>query len=188
MNILKCLLFLSLISLSSCVKDFQLLPEKDIFEKLEKKSVQYKIPSLTSDSESMSKLNFFEYSTGANSKFDRLLIHNIDSNTLKLERKTDNGSVGSGLIYKINISEEKTLNSTNIIYTPEELTTFQNGLILPFKVPEFDVSDYLSKKGYIYYNFEINSEYPPSSIKANFARTKGAVSYTHLTLPTSDLV
>ncbi|AVP87241.1 hypothetical protein phytr_2850 [Candidatus Phycorickettsia trachydisci] len=81
----------------------------------------------------------------------------------------DNGVSGSGRIYRLNVNKSNELNNKIITLRAESMGTYQEGLILPFPLPNFDLQSYLISAS-VYYNFELNSEFSTESIKANFDR------------------
>lgn len=91
---------------------------------------------------------------------------------LRVERRTDNGLAGSGRIYKIRITKTNEKNNRIITLQPESMDTYQDGVILPFPLPEFNLEAYL-KSAVVKYNFELNSQFPVGSIEANFNRVFG---------------
>lgn len=97
---------------------------------------------------------------------------NYTNNALEVERRTDNGVAGSGIIYTIDAIIVSDPNSTTITLIPKTQKTYQEGLILPFPVPNFDIAEYLSTAT-LDYKFELYSEYQVDSAKANFERILG---------------
>jgi hypothetical protein len=62
---------------------------------------------------------------------------------MELERRTDNGVAGSGLIYSIDINKLNKGNDKVIALTPKTVKTYQDGVILPFPIPKFDLASYI---------------------------------------------
>jgi hypothetical protein len=107
----------------------------------------------------------------------------FNQTNMELERRTDNGVAGSGLIYSIDINKLNKGNDKVITFTPKTVKTYQDGVILPFPIPKFDLASYLTS-AWVIHKFEVTSNYPVDSIKANFDRMlKPYGSTYHLQLP-----
>lgn len=171
------LIFLLLLSLlSSCSNqlklpgnyDIQLFPEKSSSTEITNLKITYVIPQSISSSKGINGLSFMNRQWGRDTKQEKIIV-SFDNKILKVERRTDNGVAGSGRIYYIGIIKTNQLNNTLITLQSESMSTYQDGLILPFPLPEFDLQSYLTSAT-IEYNFELNSEFPADSVRANFDR------------------
>lgn len=103
---------------------------------------------------------------------DKLLVKNVTNNSFNVERRTDNGYAGSGIIYTVNYSIENNNNDTIVKFQPIDYKTYREGLILRFPVPNFteqDLTDYIVKQP-VYYNLEMDSQYNTESTYSNFVR------------------
>lgn len=89
-----------------------------------------------------------------------------------VERRTDNGVAGSGQKVRVTESISMEANAKRVEFAPYERAVYQQGLILPFPVPRFEPEDikafFLSSS--LHAKFEINSDFNPESIYANFVR------------------
>jgi hypothetical protein len=114
------------------------------------------------------KLYFSTFHNGKESRQEKLLL--TKGNTKwQVERRTDNGSGGSGRIFNIDFLKEKKNKTISITFIPTKEIQYQEGLILPFSVPEWNIKSYLSSAE-VRFSFELNSKYSPDSVKANFDR------------------
>lgn len=169
-------LILVLFILSSCANkmvlpgdyNIQLLPEKAVTQKITDLKVTYIVPQTIINSQGIGGLNFAKHCWGRDTKQERILV-NFNNEILQVERRTDNGLAGSGRIYKIRIIKTNEQNNRIIILQPESMNTYQDGIILPFPLPEFDLESYLTS-AVVKYDFELNSQFPVGAIKANFNR------------------
>jgi hypothetical protein len=102
----------------------------------------------------------------------RLFVENNSGNSLQVEARVDNGVVGSGLIYDVNYAVKQMRDGYEVVFTPVDKETYQQGLVGKFPVPNFTLDNlrtYLTSFK-VYYEFDINSKYNPDSVYANFAR------------------
>lgn len=102
----------------------------------------------------------------------RMFVKNNTGSSLQVEARVDNGVAGSGLIYDVNYTVKQMRDGYEVVFTPVEKETYQQGLIGKFPVPNFTLENlrsYLTSFN-IYYEFDINSQYNPESVYANFAR------------------
>lgn len=177
-NLMKFILHLIvLIILSSCSNkvvlpdgyQLQFLPEKAYIKEITDLQITYVIPKNILSSEGINGLNFQNRCWGMDTKQEKILV-NFDNKNLQIERRTDNGVAGSGRIYKVSITKENESNNTLIRLRGESMSTYQDGLIFPFPLPEFDLQSYLTT-AMVRYNFEVNSDFPAVAIIANFNRS-----------------
>lgn len=146
----------------------QILPEKSTEKEITNLRITYIIPKNTLDSEGIGGIIFSNRQWGRETKQEKISF-NFNNNILQIERRTDNGLVGSGCIYNIKVTQTNELNNRLIVLQAESMNTYQDGVILPFPLPEFDLESYLISAK-VKYNFELNSEFPAESIRANFDR------------------
>ncbi len=132
-------------------------------------SVSYKLPL-----DQSIKINFDTYNKCVSSyqgrcdKYEKIKFVRKTGEVI-VEKKTHNGLVGSGAVYTINEKTERTADSSIVTYQPVKKSSYKQGLILPFAVPNMDITSYLSNIQFKT-KFEINSDYPSQSVKANFDR------------------
>ena len=96
--------------LSSCANkmtlpgdyEIQLTPEKGKIEQLGDIKISYLVPNNMLGSEDIDGLVFSSRQWGESIKREKILTSYGDTN-LQIERRTDNGVAGSGLIYSIDI-------------------------------------------------------------------------------------
>ncbi len=158
-----------LLTLIGCAGNNILIPQPNTVQEVKNIQVTYILPNdIEKRSCTFNGLSFRQYNGGTDTKIERLHIDYV-ANGLQVERRTDNGIAGSGIIYTIDANVIPKSDATMITLTPRTQKTYQEGLILPFPVPNFDIEQYLSEAT-LYYKFELNSEYPATSIKANFER------------------
>jgi len=148
--------------------NIQLAPEKGCVEKIDNIKISYIIPVNVLKSDGIDGLVFKANKWGTDTKREMVRAH-FDPTQMEVERRTDNGVAGSGLIYSIDIDKIDKDNNRIITFNPKTVKTYQNGLILPFLLPTFDLTSYLASASVVY-KFEMISEYPVNSIKANFDR------------------
>ncbi len=158
--------------LTGCVGDGVLMPKANLAQDIKGIQVTYILPhGVEQSAGTVNGLRFKQYNCGPESKRERLHI-NSKHNGLLIERRTDNGVAGSGVIYNVDVNTISKPDSTWVILTPKTQETYQQGVVLPFPVPDFDIESYLSSAVFDYV-FELNSEYNGDSIKANFDRLLG---------------
>jgi hypothetical protein len=112
------------------------------------------------------------YYKGSISKQHVIRIKNKTDKTFDFDRRIDNGISGSGIMYTVAYSIVTNGNNTVLTFKPTKYRTYQEGLIMPFAVPEFtenDFSTYIASNS-VYYKLEIDSQYNTESIFANFKR------------------
>lgn len=148
--------------------DIQLVPEKAGAEKIDNIKISYIIPSNVLEPQGIDGLVFNTNSWGTDTKREMIKVH-FNQTNMELERRTDNGVAGSGLIYSIEIDKLNKGNDKIITFSPKSVKTYQDGLVLPFPLPKFDLESYLTS-ALVVYKFEITSDYPVNSVKANFDR------------------
>lgn len=112
------------------------------------------------------------YYNGNISKQQLIRIKNKTESTFELDRRTDNGRAGSGIVYSVDYSLNKNDKNTVLAFKPIKFKTYQEGLIMPFSVPDFNESDLVSyiTSNQVHYKLEIDSQYNTESIFANFKR------------------
>ena len=124
------------------------------------------------DASKITRINFDNRWGGHREKQEKIAVINKTNSSFKVERRTDNGTAGSGKIYNVNYTVENSNDTTVIKFQPTDYRTYQQGLVLPFAVPIFteeDLTEYLIKQP-VYYNLEINSQYNTESTYSNFIR------------------
>ena len=132
-------------------------------------SVSYKLPLDQKVDISFNTYNkCVSYGDSGCTKYDSIKFGR-QSGDVVVTRRVHNGISGSGAIYTINETTERTADSSIVKYQPVKMSSYQQGLILPFAVPSMDIAGYLSNTQFKT-KFEINSEYPSQSVKANFDR------------------
>jgi hypothetical protein len=153
----------------------QLVPKPDSTKEIHNIKITYILPNnLENPENSINGIRFIEYDIDARGKGTKIerLYYEANLEKLKIERRTDNGVAGSGIITQVNISTTSTPDKKIVTFIPKTQRTYQQGLVLPFLVPDFDLEDYLTS-GIILFNFEINSDYPPEAVSANLQRLLG---------------
>jgi len=116
-------------------------------------------------------LQFRPFTGGVPTKRE-LLRFNFNGDPGEVERRTDNGTIGSGKRYAVQKAVTDLGDQTKIEFTPISYTTYKQGLLLPFPVPAFsdeDLTQFLLSAE-IYVKFEIDSEFNSESTYANFVR------------------
>lgn len=137
-------------------------------------AVSYKLPLNQPIDISFNTYNICEsYGDKGCTKYGSIKFGNESGNVI-VEKRTHNGTIGSGAVYTVNETTERTSESNIVTYQPVKMSSYQQGLILPFPVPSMDIVDYLSNTQFKT-KFEINSEYPSQSVKANFDRLMNKV-------------
>lgn len=119
------------------------------------------------------------YANGNMLQEDLIREWRLPNDSIEVERRTDNGVAGSGIIYIVDYSVSTTTDNTIIDLKPVNYRTYKQGLIMPFPVPSFtegDLIHYLLEDT-IRYTMEVNSKYDPQSIYGNFMRLAKSASY-----------
>lgn len=161
--------------LSSCANNaslpggynIQLLPGKPTQTEISDQKITYLVPKTILTSKGIYGLNFENRRWGTDTKQEKIRT-NFAGQMLEIERRTDNGTAGSSRIYNVLVTRSE--QADNIVLEPKFESTKQDGLVLPFPLPEFDLLSYLASAK-VNYNFEINSEFSVESIRANFKRS-----------------
>ncbi len=165
------LFIFSLMFLVGC-SQIPLLPEKDKVTKIENVKVEYILPkSVIQDQSSFNGIKLRRYTTGTQSKMESIFLRYLE-NGMIVEKKLHNQMAGSGTVYNVETKVKENKDNIRVTFTPTKKETYQQGLVLPYPIPEFDIQEYLTTAS-IQNRFEVNSEYPVSSIKANFSRSLG---------------
>jgi len=124
------------------------------------------------DSRKITQLNFDRRFGGQKEKQEKIFLTDVTNSSFNVERRTDNGTAGSGIVYHVNHTIETADGRTVVTYKPTDYRTYQQGLVLPFAVPVFteqDLAEYLISQP-VYFSLEIDSQYNTESIYANFIR------------------
>lgn len=175
------LLFLMQFILSGCVQDMvgdhdihlQLRPDKPTERIVENEMVSYVLPNYLVQGKNIKDiLQFYTFHYGSESKQEKLRL--TQDKFWKIERRTDNGCAGSGVIYEIEVLQKNLGDMTQINFVIRKENKYQEGLVLPFAIPDFDIKQYLSRAT-IKYQFELNSVYSVNSVESNFERILGKV-------------
>lgn len=165
-------LFTILIAVSGCASRAPVSPTK-----LSMNPIVYIVPNDTNIIhhkglvEDISFSGFSNYLPGK-----RELLHSkvLEDKILEIERRseTETGIAGSGIRYRINYKVEKNDQGYKAIFQPVEFISYQQGLVLPFAVPNFGQQDLTENllSAEIYYKIELDSEFSPESTYANFVR------------------
>lgn len=99
-------------------------------------------------------------------------VYPKSENSFDLERRVDNGTSGSGVIYTVEYAINNVDANTVFEFKPTRVKTYKQGFILPFGVPAFseeDLAKYIISQA-VGYKVEVNSEYNTESIYSNFKR------------------
>jgi len=117
-------------------------------------------------------INFTKERWGRTTRQEKITTFDKTAEEFKVERRTDNGTSGSGKIYTVIYMVKKKTESMEFNFKASSFETYQEGLILPFAVPEFSEEDLLKfiARQQLYLSLEINSQYNTESIYANFMR------------------
>jgi hypothetical protein len=108
----------------------------------------------------------------ANAMYNRLLNEQLTPNSFAVHARTDNGMAGSGVRYAIGFDVTESSAGYSVVFKPTTRSTYQEGLIGKFPVPNFsetDLRSYLTSLQLVY-RFEVDSPYNTESVTANFMR------------------
>jgi hypothetical protein len=109
---------------------------------------------------------------GSSTRQQKISTLDKTADEFKVERRTDNGTSGSGKVYTVGYAVEKGKDAMVYKFKALSFTTYQQGLILPFDVPNFteqDLLEYITRQP-LHLSLEFNSQYNTESIYANFMR------------------
>jgi len=148
--------------------NLQLVPEKQVSAKIDNIKVTYIVPRNINSKGDLDGLFLSSSRWGSDTKNEKI-ISSFGNGQMQVERRVDNGVAGSGLIYSIKVESDIKGNNKIIALTPYHVKPYQDGLILPFPVPKFNLEKYLSSAS-VLHKFEVISEFNETSIKANFER------------------
>lgn len=149
--------------------NWQLAPDSPEEKEVRDISFSYIIPEeIIKDKPAEELFQFKPFHYEVSTKQEKLFIEKRGK-LWKIERRTDNGSVGSGKVFHIEIIKQHLGHSVKVTFLVKKESKYQQGLVFPFSVPEFDIKKYLASAS-IPYTFELDSKYDIASIKANFNR------------------
>lgn len=137
----------SIFLLASCATTQHINSDATKFTAINTESISYTI--LKSNDEKYEKGLIRDLSLPSYSKFietgkyERLLYEDFTDKSFIVHRRTDNGSAGSGIKYKINYSVEDFEHSLGyrVILKPISYYEYQQGLIGKFPIPNYDIND-----------------------------------------------
>lgn len=119
-------------------------------------------------------LSFSDFSYYSPGRRDKLSTKRINESSFMIERRTetDSGIAGSGKRFRVDFTVEKIDTGYKAILRPIEYSTYQQGLIMPFPVPQFNERELYEHllSAEVHYRFEVNSEFNSESTHANFMR------------------
>ncbi|MEW9798552.1 hypothetical protein [Alteromonas sp. CYL-A6] len=133
-------------------------------------SVQYKVPADMNFDLSFNSFNrcLKRSDDGSCFRSDRLTV-NKASGELVVRREISEPFTGAQTQYKIREKITRSGDINTITYQPMTVLKKDGGLLLPIPAPDLDIADYLSTTQFTY-KFEVDSQYPSDSVKANFDR------------------
>lgn len=99
----------------------------------------------------------------------KLYLTPINHSSFLVHRRTHNGIAGSGIMYNVNYTSKVEGDTVILNFKPYESKSYQEGLVFPFPLPNFNIELYLLQP-IIKHPFEVNSNYSAESIKSNFDR------------------
>lgn len=108
----------------------------------------------------------------------RLLHESLTPTGFIVHARNDNGVAGSGIRYTVGYGVREGAQGYEVTFTPSLRTTYQQGLIGRFPLPDF-TDDHLRRHLtglQIVYKFEVDSPYNSDSVTANFMRNAEAKS------------
>lgn len=157
--------------LTGCANKPLLLPPKVGIKEIQANKITYILPrDAENGSQTLCGLNFSHYST-VNAKLKtEILYSHLTHNGIEVEKKIYDPTESSGVIYTVD-TQIASVKPNSIIVTliPKTKQTYQDGGDSQLLIPDIDIEKYLLTAA-ISFRFEIDSEYPPEAVKANFAR------------------
>lgn len=121
--------------------NWQLRPDAPVEREVNDIKVVYLMPEYIAPYESSEDaLHFYCSYGGRETKQEKLFI-NKENNLWTFERRTDNGVAGSGVVFDVEMLKVKSDNNTKISLIVKKERKYQEGLVLPFAVPKFDIKD-----------------------------------------------
>lgn len=109
---------------------------------------------------------------GGGAHYERLYFQDKTSSSFVVHRRVDNGTAGSGIKYTVEYEVDNGDSVYSLILNPKEYTTYQQGLVGKYPVPNYGEDD-LHKtlmSGALSYKIELDSPYGSESVYANFRR------------------
>lgn len=132
-------------------------------------SVTYKLPLDQSVDIKFDTYNrCVEYGDSGSCMKSQLLKFERKAGNVVVERRVASPINSAGSIYTIQETSERDENASVVTYQPLKLSVYETGLLAP-NAPRVDLSGYLSRTQFST-KFEINSDFPSASVKANFDR------------------
>jgi len=116
---------------------------------------------------------------GRPTKQEKIILRSKTEIDLVIERRTDNGTSGSGKVYTVGYTVDKGKDAMVYKFKALSFKTYQQGLILPFDVPNFteqELMEYIARQP-LYLSLDLNSPYNTESTYANFMRLAERVPY-----------
>ncbi len=120
----------------------------------------------------ISNIEFDNLRWGRPTKQEKITTNEKTADSFKVERRTDNGTAGSGKVYRVSYQSDKSKDAMILKFKAISFSTYQQGLIMPFSVPDFseqELLEYISHQP-LYLSLEFDSQYNTESIYANFMR------------------
>jgi len=161
----------ALIMLTGCATNKALLlPPKAGIKEIQGTKITYILPrDIENGLHTLYGLNFPHYTTTTNLKTERLSSHTTH-NGIEVEKKIWDLTTSSGVIYTVDTQVTSTKPDSIIVtLIPKTQQTYQEGCDAPLLIPDLDIEKYLLTAA-LSFRFEINSQYPPDAVRANFAR------------------
>lgn len=118
------------------------------------------------------RLDELNRSVMPNAMYVRILNQDNTGTAFTVHARTDNGIAGSGVKYRVQYGVAENKDGYSVAFRPTERSTYQQGLVGKFPLPDFGDRELLSHltSFSIHYKFEIDSSFNTESVYANFAR------------------
>ncbi|MEZ9473195.1 hypothetical protein AB4211_23075 [Vibrio lentus] len=144
--------------------NIQLTPDETSSIELKKEPA---ITYILSSGLDVSDIRFAHFDRQVTEHTYEMLDWQYNNDILRVERRTHNGIAGSGVIYEVLVTTSP--DKLQVTFEPKKLSKYQEGVVFPYPVPDFDIHSFLSNSYYTH-NFEIDSQYSPESVKSSFQR------------------
>jgi len=162
--------------LAACVSTGPTKAPEIAVTKISVDSIRYNVPNLEGIIRSNGLIRDLSFPSMSRfigtGHYERLLYQHKTTSTFIVHRRIDNGTAGSGIQYTVNYTVTDGKSGYSVTLKPQEYKTYQQGLIGKFPIPNYGVSDLLRtlSSSTLYYKFDIDSQYNPESVYANFLR------------------
>lgn len=131
-------------------------------------------PNIETTADSYSPYRLQSRDWGTATRQEKIRVTDKGNGELVVHRRVDNGTAGSGRVYRLHVTSAAVPNGTELTFvtTQEPPQEYREGLFGRFPVPAFSDEDLVQflASGTVAYKLELDAEFPVDAIAANFER------------------